>query len=327
MASSGNGGPAPEVSVVIATRGRETRLAFALDALAEQTVDREAFEVVVVRDGPVDGLGTLAPDGLRVRFVQLERRQGPSVARNAGWREAGAPLIAFTDDDCRPAPDWLGRLLEGWRRTGRAEEVVLQGRTEPDPDEAHLFHRLARSQRITEPSDWYQCCNIAYPRALLERVGGFDPDFGFGGEDTDLGLRAVESGATRVYAEDALAWHAVHPRGVGQAVREGLSWETLPLVFARHPRQREVILHRLFWKHAHERLLLAAAGVALARRTRGVSLLAVIPYLEHHWDRRLEPTPRRIAGFAAYVPERVIADAAELLGTARAALRHRTPLL
>jgi glycosyltransferase involved in cell wall biosynthesis len=327
MVAAGSGGPDLEVSVVIATRGRETRLAFALDALAEQTLGPDAFEVVVVRDGPVDGLGTLAPDGLPVRFIQLERRMGPSIARNAGWREAAAPLIAFTDDDCRPSPDWLEHLLEAWRRAGTTDEVVLQGRTEPDPDEAHLFHRLARSQRITEPSDWYQCCNIAYPRELLERVGGFDPDFGFGGEDTDLGLRAIESGATRVYADDAVAWHAVHPRGVGQAVREGLSWESLPLVFARHPRQREVILHRLFWKEAHERLLLAAAGVALARRTRGLSLFAVVPYLEHHWDRRLRATPRRIAGFAAYLPERVAADAAELLGTARAALEHRTPLL
>jgi GT2 family glycosyltransferase len=327
MIADGNGGPAPEVSVVIATHGRETRLAFALDALAEQTLDRNSFEVVVVRDGPVDGLGTLPPDGLPVRFIQLERRRGPSVARNAGWKDARAPLIAFTDDDCRPSPEWLQRLLEAWRRTGTVADVVLQGRTEPDPDEAHLFHRLARSQQITEPSDWYQCCNIAYPRELLERVGGFDPGFGFGGEDTDLGLRAIESGAARVYADDAVAWHAVHTRGVSQAVREGLSWESLPLVFARHPRQREVILHRLFWKEAHERLLLAAAGVALARRTRGVSLLAAIPYLEHHWDRRLRPTPRRIAGFAAYLPERVLSDAAELVGTARAALEHRTPLL
>jgi hypothetical protein len=236
-------------------------------------------------------------------------------------------LIAFTDDDCRPLPDWLQRLLDAWGTVGGGEEVVLQGRTEPDPDELHMFHRLARSQLITGPSDWYQCCNIAYPRRLLQRLGGFDPDFGFGGEDTDLGLRAIESGALRVYVDSARTWHAVHPRSVLQAVRDGLAWETLPLVFARHPRQREAIPHRLFWKETHERLLLAAAGLALAGRTRGISLLAILPYVEHHWDRTVEPTPRRLAGFAAYLCERTVSDAAELLGTARAALRHRTPLL
>jgi glycosyltransferase involved in cell wall biosynthesis len=318
---------APEVSVVIATRGRETRLAFALDALAEQRLDQDRFEVVVVRDGPAEGLRTLPPEGLPVKFIELDERQGPSVARNAGWKAAKARLIAFTDDDCRPGPDWIEGLLEAWRDEADTPNVVLQGRTEPDPEEAHLFHRLARSQRITQPSDWYQCCNIAYPRELLERIGGFDPEFGFGGEDTDLGLRAIESGARRVYVEEALAWHAVHPRGVRKAVRDGLGWETLPLVFARHPEQREVIQRRIFWKDAHERLLLAAAGVALAKRTRGVSLLAVLPYLEEHWDDTVPVTPRRLAGFAAYLPERVLADAAELAGTAIAAIRHRTPLL
>jgi glycosyltransferase involved in cell wall biosynthesis len=322
------GGPEPrEVSVVIPTRGRETRLAFALDALGEQTLDADRFEVVVVRDGPGDGPLTTAPEGLSVRFCELESRQGPSLARNAGWTQARSPLIAFTDDDCRPTPDWLERMLEAWAETGRDAGVVIQGRTEPDPDEAHLLHRLARSQVITEPSDWYQCCNLAYPRELLERVGGFDPDFGFGGEDADLGLRAIESGARRVYVDRALVWHAVHPRGVRQAVRDGLSWETIALLLARHPQLRDVFRHRLFWKDAHERLLLAAVGVALAPRTRGASLLATLPYLEWHWDRTVRPTPRRLAGFAAVLPERVLADAAELAGTARSAIKYRTPLL
>jgi GT2 family glycosyltransferase len=316
----------PEVAVVIPTRNRETRLAFALDALAAQTLDPRRFEVVVVRDGP-SGPATEAPDGLPVRFVELERRGGPSIARNAGWESATARLIAFTDDDCRPSTDWLETLLGAWANLGHAEDVVIQGRTEPDPDEAHLFQRLARSQQITEPSDWYQCCNIAYPRKLLERLGGFDPDFGFGGEDTDLGLRAIESGALRVYVDAARAFHAVHPRGLVKAVREGLAWETLPLVFARHPRQREAIPHGLFWKESHEKLLLAAAGLALAGRTRGLSLLAIAPYVEQLWDRTAEPTPRRIAGFAAYLCERSVSDGAEVLGTLRAALRHRTPLL
>jgi hypothetical protein len=83
----------------------------------------------------------------------------------------------------------------------------------------------------------------------------------------------------------------------------------------------------LFWKPAHERLLLAAAGVALARRTRGTSLVATVPYMALVWDARHRPTPRRLAGFAAVLPERVISDAAEVFATARAAVKHRTPLL
>jgi glycosyl transferase family 2 len=319
---------APDVSVVIPTSGaRETRLAFALDALAAQTLPSDRFEVIVVRDGPPVGLATTPPDGSQVRVVELDQRTGPSRKRDAGWKAARAQLIAFTDDDCRPRSDWLETLLGAWSTFDGKADIVIQGRTDPDPEETHLLHRLARSQSVTGPSDWYQCCNIAYPRALLERLGGFDPEFGLGGEDTDLGLRAVESGAKRVYVDGARTWHAVHQRGIRQAIREGLSWDTMPLVFARHPSQRGVIPHGVFWKDTHERLLLAAAGVVLAGRTRGLSLLAVLPYAEHLWDRELDPTPRRLAGFAAYVCERSLADAAEVIGTVRAALRYRTPLL
>jgi glycosyltransferase involved in cell wall biosynthesis len=322
-----NGGATPDVAVVIPTRNRDTRLTFALEALAEQTLAPDRFEVIVVRDLPAEGLGLEVPEALDLRTIELDTPELPAAKRNEGWRATTAPLIVFTDDDCRPPAEWLERLLGAWEERGRPAKVVLQGRTEPDPDEAHLLQRLARSQTITGPTDWYQCCNIAYPRSLLEEIGGFDPEFGFGGEDTDLGLRAVKSGAELVFVDEALTWHAVHPRGVTQAMRDGFAWDTAPLVLARHPEHREVILHRLFWKEAHEYLLLALAGVALANRTKGVSLLAAAPYVRWHWDRRVKPTPRRLAGYAAYLLERGLADGAEIAGTARAAIRHRTPLL
>jgi len=81
------------------------------------------------------------------------------------------------------------------------------------------------------------------------------------------------------------------------------------------------------WKVAHEKLVLAVIGVALARRTHGLSLLAVTPYVEHRWIPGVRPTPRRLAGLAAYLAERTVAGPAEVAGTGRAALRHRTFLL
>ena len=176
--------------MVIPTARRETRLAFALEALASQTLAPERFEVVVVRaDDP--GPTTDAPDGLNVTFLSAPPGAGAAAGRNIGWRAAAAPLVAFTDDDCRPAPEWLERLLDA---AGEDGERILQGRTEPDPDERVRLHGLATTQTIVGPTPWYQTCNIAYPRALLERLDGFDERFD-GGEDADLGLRAVEGGA------------------------------------------------------------------------------------------------------------------------------------
>ena len=312
---------------MIPTRNRDTRLTFALDALAEQTLDRDRFEVVVIRDRPAPGLGLQPPAGLRLRVIELDYDAEPSRKRNFGCRSSEAGLIAFTDDDCRPAPDWLERMLAAWEERGRAGNVFLQGRTEPDPDELHLLHRLARSQTIRGPSAAYHCCNIAYPRALLERVGGFDEEFDFGGEDTDLGLRAQENGAELVYCDDVLVWHAVHPRNLRDAVRDSFGWKSQPLLVKRHPQLREKMVHRYFWKEAHERILLAAAGVALAPRTYGLSLLAVAPYVRVHSPPGEPQTPRRIAALSAMLAERAVVDAAEVIGTARAAIRYRTPLL
>src|SRR2546423_11745318 len=103
----------PVVSVVIPTRGRAERLAGVVAAL-EQQRDVNAFEVIFVDDASPDGtrdeLERLrSASGIPIVVQTLDRQRGPAAARNVGWRTARAPVVAFTDDDCRPAPDWLGR--------------------------------------------------------------------------------------------------------------------------------------------------------------------------------------------------------------------------
>jgi GT2 family glycosyltransferase len=320
----------PEVAVVIPTARRETRLAFALDALARQTLPRERFEVIVVR-AEADGGRTTPPDGLPVRFLTAAADSGPAEKRNAGWREATAPLVAFTDDDCRPAPDWLERIAEAAARAPR--DFILQGRTEPDPDEMRRLHGLAVSQRIPRPSGWYETCNIAYPRELLERLGGFDAafagndrgDYPVGGEDTDLGLRARAAGAELVFEPAALVRHAVHSRHLGRALRDTRRWRSVPLVLARHPQQRAALQAGVFGRRAHWALLLAALALPLRRRPVLASAVAA-PYVEHHL-RGYPRTPRGMARGLLDLPPRALVDAAEVAVTAAAAVRHRVPVL
>src|SRR2546423_10440437 len=98
----------PDVSVVIPTRDRASMLAAALDALGNQTLAPERFETIVVDDGSRDSTSAVleragAGDALRLRVVHTGG-SGPAVARNAGWRAANAPLVAFPAHDCQPAP-------------------------------------------------------------------------------------------------------------------------------------------------------------------------------------------------------------------------------
>lgn len=312
----------PEIAVVIPTRRRETRLAFALEALAAQHLEPSRFEVVVVRDGDASEPLAHPPEGLRVRFLARPGVAGPTAKRNVGWRATSAPLVAFTDDDCRADPDWLTRLLAA--RDGAGS--FLQGRTEPDPDERHLLHGFARSQEIMSLSGWYETCNMAYPRALLERLGGFDESLPFGGEDTDLAYRAIEAGARPAYVEGGLVWHAVMHRSLPRALREARSWSEMSAVVARHPDLRESLYLGVFWRKSHAALLLALGGVALGRRHRAIALAAVLPYLELRMNWR-HPTARRLLRRAATLPAWAAIDAIEIASRIPAAVRNRAFVL
>ncbi len=308
--------------MVIPTKDRESRLAFALDALAQQTLERERFEVVVVRASDQAPQAS-APQGLACRFLALAGSTGAGPQRNVGWRAAAAPVVVFTDDDCRPAPDWLERMLAAaCERPG----VVLQGRTEPDPDERRLLHGLARSISIVEPTGWYETCNIAYPRPLLERLDGFDERFpGAWGEDTDLALRAQELGAEIGFVGDALVWHAVNPRSPRRALAEALARDAIPAVVARHPGQRQALYLRLFARHAHGRLVLAALGAIAFRRRPVLAVALVVPYAARYRNRR-RGLLGLLRGFMQ-LPVRAPIDAIEIVAMVRASARHRTFVL
>lgn len=316
-------GPRPRVSVVIPTRNRETRLAFALEALAEQTLDPGDYEVIVVRAADSRGPYARAPEGLRVRFLVHRGPRGPASQRNAGWRVAKAPIVAFTDDDCRPDPRWLELLLSA----ASVPEVFVQGRTEPDPDERHLLVGLARSLHVDRPHDWFETSNIAYSVELLERLGGFDELFRFSAEDADLGLRARASGARRVFEHRALVLHAVLPESLWGALREVRRRDATPRLFARHPAHRRELHYGVFWKKTHAALLLAGLGAVAFRRRPAAAALLAFPYLNCYVDWRLLTRPRGVARVALNLAGRAIIDSAELAVMARGAASERVLVL
>jgi GT2 family glycosyltransferase len=230
--------------------------------------------------------------------------------------------VAFTDDDCTPQPGWLEAGLRAHRGSPGA---LIQGVTRPDPGEAHRLERpRARSIRVEQLGPFYETCNVFYPRALLERLGGFDETIPTAGsEDTDLALRAFEQGATAVLAPDALVHHAVHEFTLAAAVRFTVRWRTLVRLVKRHPRLRAAFPWRgRVWRESHARLLLALAGLALSGRSR-LFLLWCLPYLSYRngWS------PAGLRRSVRELPELLPVDAAELLVLAAASARHRRLLL
>ena len=104
----------PDVTVVISTYNRCGQLRDALESLFSQQSDGVQWEAVVVDNNSTDDTAAVVKSFIsrgeaRLRYV-FEPRQGLSFGRNAGIGRAAAPIIAFTDDDVRPEPDWVRRI-------------------------------------------------------------------------------------------------------------------------------------------------------------------------------------------------------------------------
>jgi GT2 family glycosyltransferase len=321
----------PQLSVVVPSHDRPLRLRWLLNALEEQTAQPGEWEVLVAHDssGPqTEELlrgHPLAAAGV-LRHLTFAPGPGPAAKRNAAWRAARGATILFTDDDCRPPADWVANALAA---ASRHPGAIVQGATSVDPDELAVKHRAphARSQEVAPPTPFAQTCNIAYPRELLERAGGFDEALPLAaGEDTDLAIRAQALGAPLVAAPEVLTYHAVEATTLPERLRETWRWQHLAYIVRRHPQLREHMPLRLFWKRSHALLGPAALGLALARRHPLLAALLVAP-----WAATSLPSygrsPRGLARAASELPARMAIDAAETAAMARGGVRHRTPIL
>lgn len=316
--------PRLAVSVVVPTRDRAARLRGLLAALSRQTLTPDLFELVVVDDGSLDSTQQVLDEAIAVAPFAIEvvrgRGEGPAAARNAGWRRANGPLVAFTDDDCEPDAGWLEAGLSA---VNTSTGVLVQGRTRPIEREAARLRLRSRTKWIDGPGPWYQTCNIFYPRELLESLGGFDEAFTRPfGEDVDLAWRALERGAGALFEPNALVRHAVEVLGPRDYVLSGVRDPDEALIFKHHPGlQREVRRLGMFKGDFHA--LLSLAGVALfAARKWWVLYALAVPYLAH--------VALRLHGGRTHpgeAPLVVARDTLELASAIRGAIRHRVPFV
>jgi GT2 family glycosyltransferase len=329
--------PVPLLSVVVPSHDRPLRLRWLLNALAAQTLDHDAFEVIVAHDsrGPqTDALlreHELTRAGVLRALAFPAGSAGPSAKRNAAWRSARAATVLFTDDDCRPPATWLAAAATA---TSRNPGAIVQGPTQVDPDELvvrmHAPH--ARTQEVTlddGPSVWAQTCNIAYPVSVLETCGGFDEVLPLAaGEDTDLAWRARAAG-TPIVADDAMVtFHCVEPASLLARAKESWRWQHLPYLTAKHPEiRRSYAGGGFFWKPQHTRVPFLLAAVALLARGRPLAALAAVlpwalPSLPSYG-----PGLRGRVRAVSELPAHAVLDTVEVAALARGSVRHRSLLL
>ncbi len=204
------------LAIVIPTRNRGAEAAAAARAVLADPLD---FELVVVDQSTDEATVTALAevDDPRLRVIR-SRLKGASNARNAGVSATRAPILLFTDDDCRPAPDWPSKMLQIF--DGGPEVALVFGRVrlpplENESDYAASFEPKSRIQtRVPLPDEDIGIgANFAIRRPVLEALGGFDPLLGpgapffRGAEETDLLIRALHRGLTVVNAAESDVLH------------------------------------------------------------------------------------------------------------------------
>jgi glycosyltransferase involved in cell wall biosynthesis len=320
-------GSAPEITVVIPTYNRPQRCAHLVRGLAGQTLASHRFEVIVVDDcSDIDPTRAPAIDvPYRLTVLRTPANRGPAQARNLGWRAAGAPLVAFMDDDCFPEPEWLAAGLAFM--SAHPAVGVAQGRTRaPDGVDVSRLQGGYVWRVITEATPYFDACNIFYRRQALAATGGFDESkvaWWSGtpvawGEDSAAGWAVVEAGWGRDFIADAVVAHDVEVRGWLWHLRRGYLDRIIVQLAAEHPGYRGEAFWRP-WAYRREdpAFLAAVAGLAVAIRWRPAAL-AALPYL---WWRR--PSVRK-PRFVRTCVQSVVVDAARAAGQLTGAVRHRT---
>ena len=244
------------VSVVIPCFNHARFLADALDSVRAQTWPH--VEAIVVDDGSTDDPGSIVNGYPDVRFIQQANR-GLSEARNVGWRAARASVIAFTDDDCIPAPDWL---MTGLTAVTRPEVGAVWGRvivplTADPTDWERNVAGLERAPCAT--------ANCFYRRKVLEAVGGFDERFTEAWrEDSDLQFGALARDVTIVHEPLAQVTHPVRPAPWGISIALQRQNRFNALLYKKHPQlYRRYNLHEPPWGYYLTVSLVLFGGIAV----------------------------------------------------------------
>ncbi len=235
-----------DVTVIIATKDRETGLRSTLQSLRQQL--SPVAQTVIVDDGSHYDVSAVVSEfsDLQITLLRNDVSEGPGSARNRGCVHAAGKFLAFIDDDVVADPHWLESHLEalaGERNVVSIGPLLAPPDWKPTPwnrwEAATIAHEYERMIRGDYKPTFRQLFtgNAVVPRALFEAAGGFDPRFRRA-EDVELGIRIEGAGATFRFTPEAKGWH--------YSYRTLAAWQSIPRQYAFYDRVIDA-MHRPGW--------------------------------------------------------------------------------
>ena len=198
------------ISVIIPVY-QEIRLIQCLQALEQQTLPQEHYEVIVVNNDPSSSIELTQAFNVELRIIE-EAQAGSYAARNAGIKIARGTLLAFTDADCTPDAHWLESLSTRFETD--TDVVALAGsiiQTQVDPPVSDVIWYYSNTYFLQQEryvkKNRAATANFAVKASVAQELNGFDASLLSGG-DFDFCSRLVTQGYHIHYEPRA---HVSHP--------------------------------------------------------------------------------------------------------------------
>jgi glycosyltransferase involved in cell wall biosynthesis len=335
------------ISVIIATRDRQRLLGETLDALAGQSWPPGRGEIIVADNGSTDGTRAVVEaaaartPGLPIHYLYVAL-PGKSAAVNAALQHARGDVLAFTDDDVLPEPEWLERLAESF---AEPEVDFVAGRIFPrweapappwmspalygvlavaDGGDARLRIRAGAQEHPMTIG-----ANMAVRASVVRRLGGLRPDLGKlegtlrTGEDHEFFLRMLHGGCQGVYAPAAVVRHFVPRARLNRAYFRAWLYQNgqdVARLERAYPGKRRLLgIPRYLWRAAADDVVGAARAAAAAdapvRFAAFVRLIWLAGYLRASWFGAAHAAVGPAIPAVAAGTSNIVADSARTVGS------------
>lgn len=215
---------APFVRMVVCTHNNRAIVDACLESIKAQTYT--AWECIVVDDASSDGTA----DWVRrhhpwVTVLQNAANCGPAYCRNFAVSGSGAEYVGFFDSDVQLDPRWLEEAVKALAHDETVGIIGGKLLLATCPDRVHSYggtlsrigvgwhtHEWREHAALDQPVEclWISSAALLMRRALWQRIGGFDPTFFYGYEDSDLGWRVRLLGYRALCIPEAVAYHGVN---------------------------------------------------------------------------------------------------------------------
>ena len=196
-----------DVSVVVPVYNGEKTIKKTIEALLSQKTEK-SYEIIVVDDGSTDDTPNIIKN-YPVKII-TQKNAGPSAARNTGWKAASAEIVAFTDSDCIPVPDWIEVISNHFEKpsvggVGGTYETENTGSILATYIGEDIRFRHGRLGKEIEATGTF---SVAFRKNLLEQVGGFDETYKKAtAEDFDVSFAIRKAGHKIIFEPNAIVGH------------------------------------------------------------------------------------------------------------------------